>query len=173
MQALWLRCSGGPMTEADLAAVLQSLSGRSWSKELARWVHGTRELPLKPLLEGAGVTVLEEPAALAQRLGLRVSEGSNIVIKTVLRGGAAEQAGFAAGDEWLGLTIGSGKGASRWRLGKLDELALYVGAANKVSALVSRDKRLLELVLTLPRGINSWRLLPRDSALLGRWLSSP
>jgi hypothetical protein len=91
----------------------------------------------------------------------------------VLRGGAAEQAGFAAGDEWLGLTIGSGKGASRWRLGKLDELALYVGAANKVSALVSRDKRLLELVLTLPRGINSWRLLPRDSALLGRWLSSP
>ena len=173
MQALWLRCSGGPMTEADLAAVLQSLSGRSWSKELARWVHGTRELPLKPLLEGAGVTVLEEPAALAQRLGLRVSEGSNIVVKTVLRGGAAEQAGFAAGDEWLGLTIGSGKGASRWRLGKLDELALYVGAANKVSALVSRDKRLLELVLTLPRGINSWRLLPRDSALLGRWLSSP
>ena len=121
-------------------------------------MHGTRELPLKPLLEGAGVTVLEEPAALAQRLGLRVSEGSNIVVKTVLRGGAAEQAGFAAGDEWLGLTVGSGKGASRWRLGKLDELALYVGAANKVSALVSRDKRLLRLPVVLPAKAWTWRL---------------
>ena len=173
MQALWLRCSGGPMTEADLAAVLQLLSGRSWTKELRRWVHGTGELPLKPLLESVGVTVLEEPAALAQRLGLRVSEGSNIVIKTVLRGGAAEQAGFAAGDEWLGLTIGSGKTSSSWRLGKLDELPLYVGAASKLRAWVARDKRLLDLPLRLPSGINSWRLLPRDTALLGRWLSSP
>jgi predicted metalloprotease with PDZ domain len=42
-------------------------------------------------------------AQLAQRLGLRVAENHSVQIKTVLRGGAAEQAGFAAGDEWLGL----------------------------------------------------------------------
>ena len=173
LRGLWQRCAGGPMTQADLAQVLLDLSGRSWRKELARWVHGTSELPLRPLLAQQGVRVLDEPAALAQRLGLRVSESSGIQIKTVLRGGAAEQAGLAAGDEWLGVTVGSGKTASRWRLNKLDDLLLYAGTSNQVTAWVARDKRLLELPLTLPRGVVSWRLLPGDKAPLGRWLNSP
>jgi flagellar biosynthesis/type III secretory pathway ATPase len=42
--------------------------------ELAAWVHGTRELPLQALLEGAGVQVHEDTAALQQSLGLRTSE---------------------------------------------------------------------------------------------------
>ncbi|MEI6761130.1 MAG: peptidase M61 [Betaproteobacteria bacterium] len=173
MRGLWQRCAGGPMTQADLAQVLQQLSGRSWAKELARWVHGTTELPLRPLLAQQGVRVLDEPAALAQRLGLRVTEGPSILVKTVLRGGAAEQAGMAAGDEWLGVTVGAGKAASLWRLNKLDDLLLYAGSASKVTAWVARDKRLLELPLALPRGVVSWRLLPGDKAPLGRWLNSP
>ena len=173
MRGLWLRCAGGPMTQADLAAVLQAMAGRSFAKELARWVHGTGELPLQPLLEQHGVQVLKEPAALAQALGLRVTEGAGIQIKTVLRGGAAEQAGFAAGDEWLGLTVGAGKAASRWRLTKLDDLLLYAGTATKVQAWVARDKRLLELPLAMPRGMTTWRLLPGDKAPLGHWLNSP
>jgi hypothetical protein len=91
----------------------------------------------------------------------------------VLRGGAAEQAGFAAGDEWLGLTVGTGKAATRWRLNKLDDVLLYAATATKVSACVARDQRLLELPLVMPRGITSWRLLPRDKPLLGRWLNAP
>jgi predicted metalloprotease with PDZ domain len=173
MRGLWLRCAGGPMSQTDLAAVLQTLAGRSYAKELARWVHGTAELPLQALLEQHGVQVLKEPAALAQALGLRVTEGAGIQIKTVLRGGAAEQAGFAAGDEWLGLTVGAGKAASRWRLTKLDDLLLYAGTATKVQAWVARDKRLLELPLAMPRGMTTWRLLPGDKAPLGRWLNSP
>ena len=114
-----------------------------------------------------------EPAPLAQRLGLRVIETAGIQVKTVLRGGAAEQAGLAAGDEWLGVTVGSGKTASRWRLTKLDDLLLYAGTSNQVTAWVARDKRLLELPLTLPRGVVSWRLLPGDKAPLGHWLNSP
>ena len=110
---------------------------------------------------------------MAQALGLRVTEGAGIQIKTVLRGGAAEQAGFAAGDEWLGLTVGAGKAASRWRLTKLDDLLLYAGTATKVQAWVARDKRLLELPLAMPRGMTTWRLLPGDKAPLGRWLNSP
>jgi hypothetical protein len=27
--------------------------------------------------------------------------------------------------------------------------------------------------LVMPRGITSWRLLPRDKPLLGRWLNAP
>ena len=173
MRGLWLRCAGGPMAQTDLAAVLQTVAGRSYAKELARWVHGTAELPLQPLLEQHGVKVLKEPAALVQALGLRVTERTGIQIKMVLRGGAAEQAGFAAGDEWLGLTVGTGKAATRWRLNKLDDVLLYAGAATKVSACVARDQRLLELPLVMPRGITSWRLLPLDKPLLGRWLNAP
>ena len=66
---------------------------------------------------------------MAQALGLRVAEASgSIQIKTVLRGGAAERAGFAAGDEWLGLEVGRGKSAQGWRLMRLDELAMFAAA---------------------------------------------
>ena len=85
--------------------------------------------------------------------------------------GAAERAGFAAGDEWLGLEVGSARLASSWRLNKLDELALYAGAATRMVALVARDKRLLKLSLTLPKSVTSWRLALRDSKLLGQWLN--
>ncbi len=53
------------------------------------------------------------------------------------------QAGLAAGDEWLGVEI-KGQG---WRLQKLDELALYAGSATQATALVARDGRLLRLPL--------------------------
>ncbi len=173
MRALWLHCKGGPMQEADLLAVLQILTARSWARELASWVHSTDELPLKPLLEGIGLNVLEEPAQWAQALGLRAVEagsaGASIQVKTVLRGGAAEAAGFASGDEWLGLELGTGKSACAWRLARLDELPFYAGAATQVRALVARDKRLLKLPLTIPKAEKTWRLTVRDPAALKAW----
>ena len=169
MRGLWKRTQGGPMTEADLCSVLAELSGRSFAKEMQQWVHTTAELPLKPLLEAQGVAVQEEPAQLAQRLGLRVSESTGVHVKVVLRGGAAEEAGLAAGDEWLGLDVGSGKAASQWRMSKLDDLSLYAGHATKVGVLVARDKRLLKLSLKLPQ-TTTWRLVARDSQRLSKWL---
>jgi predicted metalloprotease with PDZ domain len=171
MRALWLRCQGGPMTQDDLTSVLAQLSGRPFDKEISRWVHGTADLPLKKLLQRQGISVLEEPAQIAQRLGMRVTEGSGVQIKTVLRGGAAESAGFAAGDEWLGVTVGSPKSATQWRLTTLDDLALYAGTAAKIRALVARDKQLINLSLTLPRSVTTWRLVVSDSKLLGHWLN--
>lgn len=173
MRALWLRCEGGPMRETDVLTVLAELGGRSFTKELTRWVHGTADLPLKPLLEGRGLAVLEEPAQIAQRLGLRVGEGPGVHIKTILRGGAAERAGFAAGDEWLAVEVGPAKSSSSWRLSKLDELPLYAGTTSKMTALVARDKRLMKLNLTLPPSITTWRLILRDEALAKAWLNSP
>ena len=166
MRALWLRCKAGPMAEADFAAVLKELGGRAFHRELAAWVHGTRELPLKELLEQHGIAVLEEPSQLQQRLGVRVTENSGIVLKNVLRGGAAEQAGFAPNDEWLAVEVaGSG-----WRLAKLDDLMLYAGTHRKVTALVARDRRLLRLDLTVPTGVTTWRLALRDGARAQSWL---
>ncbi len=167
MRALWARCEGGPMTEDDFAAALLSTSGRSFDAELASWVHGKSELPLKALLEQHGLAVLEEPAQLAQRLGLRVAESQGVVVKTVLRGGAAERVGFAPGDEWLGIEAAK----TGWRMNKLDDLLLYAGHKNKLQALVARDKRLLRLPLTLPASVTTWRLAIKDSTTLNQWLS--
>ena len=171
MTALWQRCQAGPMTEADLCAVLTECSGRSYQAEIARWVHGTADLPLKNLLTKQGIDVQEEAAPMAQRLGLRVSEGKAIQIKTVLRGGAAEKAGFAAGDEWLGIEVGAAKSATRWRISTLDEFLLYAGKHTKIDALVARDKRLLTLRLSLPKAASNWQLSLRDSPLASRWLT--
>jgi predicted metalloprotease with PDZ domain len=177
MRALWKRCKAGPMREADVAAVLDTLGLRCFKPELAAWVHGRNELPLRDLLEQHGVAVLEEPAQLAQRLGLRVAENHSIQVKAVLRGGAAEQAGFSAGDEWLGLEPAP-RASSRtkpamdagWRMSRLDDLLLYAGDAQKVIALVARDKRLLRLELVLPPPLATWRLVVRNEARLNEWL---
>jgi predicted metalloprotease with PDZ domain len=174
MRALWLRCQAGPMREADFADVLEALGNRSFAPEVAAWVHGRGELPLKDLLAQHGVTVLDEPAQLAHRLGLRVAENNGVQVKTVLRGGVAEKAGFAAGDEWLGVepvTRAGAAPAGGWRMNRLDDLNLYAGSAKKVTALIARDQRLLRLELTLPPAMSTWRLVVKDAALLERWLT--
>jgi len=178
MRALWLRCKAGPLRQADVADALQAAGQRSFAPELAEWVHGKGELPLKTLLDQHGVAVQQDPAQLAHRLGLRVSETlGSVQIKTVLRGGAAEHAGFAAGDEWLGLepvtTVRrkAPNSTDGWRMSQLDDLMLYAGKAQKVIALVSRDKRLLRLNLTLPADLTTWRLTVRDETLVNAWLA--
>jgi predicted metalloprotease with PDZ domain len=169
MRGLWVRCKAGPMTEADFAAVLKELGGRAFTREIAAWIHGTRELPLQELLQKHGLVVLEDASQTAQRLGLRVTETAGLQIKQVLRGGAAELAGFAANDEWVGIEVGG----AAWRMTKLDDLLLYAGAHRKVTALVARDRRLLRLELALPTTSTTWRLVLRDAALVQPWLAGP
>jgi len=174
MRGLWRRCAGGPMTEQDLRDELRALTGRAWDREIAAWVHGRRDLPLQDLLERQGVAVLAEPSQPAQALGLRVTEqATGVQVKAVLRGGAAESAGFAAGDEWLAIEVGRGPAAQGWRLMKLDDLALYAGTARSVTALVARDRRTLRLALRLPQGKTTWRLAVRDAKQVAHWLDEP
>jgi len=174
MRSLWARCQGGPMAEADLLAVLQDLSGRSYAKELATWVHSTQDLPVATLLAQHGVQVHQEPDQVAQQLGLRVKENGGLFIQHVLRGGVAEAAGFAAGDEWLAVQpLGAGAAGGAWRLQTLDDFTLYAGNARKVTATVVRDRRLLPLTLTLPKPSQAVRLAVRDAALVDAWLNAP
>ncbi|MES2977661.1 MAG: peptidase M61 [Pseudomonadota bacterium] len=175
MRGLWSRCKAGGMTEADFAAELAAQSGRDFSAELAAWVHGTADLPVRQLLDRHGIGVLDEPSQMAQRLGLRVAESAGIVIKTVLADGAAQQAGFMAGDEWLGIETvpkRAGSQPSAWRLAKLEDITLYAGAATKLRALVARDKRLLWLDLKLPDTSTTWRLVIKNAAQLDLWLAA-
>lgn len=183
MRGLWSRCKAGPMSEADLLAVLEELTGRSYAAEIAQWVHSTDELPLATLLAVHGVSLKPDTAQLAQRLGIRVAENHSVQIKTVLRGSAAEQAGFAAGDEWLGLRVKT----QAWRISKLDDVAFYAGPQTKLVAVVARDGRLLELPLTLPAAVppgsaaqgksrrqpqpDTVTLTATDTAAASRWLA--
>ena len=152
MRALFKRCKAGPMREQDLLQVLQELTGRSWDSEIAAWVHGKMDLPVATLLQAHGVDCQPDKPQIAQQLGLRVAESTgSILIKTVLRGGAAEAAGMMAGDEWLAIEpVQAAAASTGWRINKLDDLSLYTTDGSAVIALVARDKRLLRLPLQLP-----------------------
>jgi len=159
MRGLWKRCQAGPMREQDVLDELQAVTGRSWRTELQAWVHSTAELPLAKLLEGQGIRIHAEPGNFAQHLGLRHADANGSVqVKAVLRGSAAEQAGFAAGDEWLGLEVGARGQLGHWRVNKLDDVPMLLGKERKALALVSRDKHLLRLPLTVPQQSTVWRL---------------
>ena len=172
MRGLWLRCQGGPMTQADLLAVLENVSGRSFAREITRWVHSTHDLPLQPLLERHGIQVNLEPDQTAQQLGLRVKEsGGAVTIQQVLQGGPAAQAGFAAGDEWLAVQAVSRSATGPWKIQSLDDIALYCGDAKKLLATVVRDRRLLQLHLKIPKPGNTVRLSIKDHAQSRHWLT--
>jgi predicted metalloprotease with PDZ domain len=159
MRGLWKRCKAGAMREQDVLDELQAVTGRSWRKELQAWVHSTAELPLARLLEAQGIRIHAEPGNFAQHLGLRHTDANGSVqVKAVLRGSAAEQAGFAAGDEWLGLEVGARGQQGHWRVSKLDDVPVLLGKERRALALVSRDKQLLRLPLTVPQQSTLWRL---------------
>ena len=174
MRDLWKRKAGGPLREADFASALQRLGRRSFAPELAAWVHGTGDLPTARLLEQHGSKVHQDKAPLAQRLGLRVSENGGLVLKNVLRGGAAEAAGMAAGDEWLAIEFPSPKRGGEveaWRVRKLDEVAMLRGSRERLTALISRDGRLLRCALQWPQDTQATRLAVGDATRLSSWLS--
>jgi len=145
MRGLW-RCSeGGPISEADVLTVVSEVGNPEIAGQLQTWVHSTEDLPLRELLARHGIKSKAEPAQLAQKLGLRVQENHSVQIKTVLRGGAAEQAGMMAGDEWLAVEADG----QRWRISKLDDVQLYAAGSNQLTAWVARDQQILQLTLNL------------------------
>ena len=176
MRGLWQRCKGGPLTEAHLLAELEAQTGRSWKKEIKSWVHSTQELPLKTLLSSHGIVVHEDAPQMAQRLGLRVAEAQGVVqIKAVLRGGAAEKAGMAAGDEWWAVSSTKAK-AQSWRLKKIEDLTLLLGSEKKAKATIARDQKVFDLDLTIPSDVHTWRLSQAQSDTLhntrtSQWLN--
>jgi predicted metalloprotease with PDZ domain len=173
MRDLWQHSNGGPIREADIARSLKRLGRRSFDQELRDWVHGTGDLPVVALLEAHGAKCRTDKAPLAQLLGLRVSEKDGIELKTVLRGGAAEAAGMAAGDEWLAVELAPLKRrqpAEAWRVRKLDEVAMLRGQRTHITALVSRDQRLLRCPLAWPDDSHTVRLQVGDAARLQPWL---
>ena len=146
MQQLWQASAGGPVSEGDILAAVEALGGAEVAAQLRQWVHGTDELPLRELLDAAGVAWRDEGrASVAQRLGLRVREGAltGITVTHVLSGGAAEAGGLNARDDILG--------CNGWRLRRLDDAqGLLATGGTRLRLLVGRDQRLVELDVELP-----------------------
>ena len=67
---------------------------------------------------------------------------TGVKVSHVLRGGAAEAAGLAPGDELIAV--------QGWRLRRLDDAARLLTPGTPAPLLVSRDQRIVELTLTLP-----------------------
>ena len=99
--------------------------------------------------------------------------GGALVVRNVLRGGAGEAAGLAAGDEWLGVEFPAprrGAAAEAWRVTRLDEIESLRGDRTRLSALVSRDRQLLRLPLDWPEEQQAVRLTVGDAERLAGWL---
>jgi len=136
MRALWRGSRGGPIDEPRILQAVESAAGRALARELHQWVHGTVELPLQRLLEGAAVAVHDEATPLAAGLGLRLSEGpvTGVQVKTVLVDSAAARAGISAGDELLAI--------DGWRIRRLDEMLQWSPRDRPFQVLLARDRRL-------------------------------
>jgi len=143
MRRLWQKSGGGPIDEADIAAALEAVGGRSFEREIAAWVHGTDELPLVALLQRFAVEAEAQPATLAQRLGVRVNESAltGVKVSHVLRAGAGEQAGVAPGDELIAI--------DGWRLRRLDDASRVLAQEGTATLLVGRDQRVLSLPIEI------------------------
>lgn len=157
MRRLWRGHGDGPLRESDLLRAVARLGGEALREQVQRWVHGTEDLPVLALLRRMDLPVPERPLPLEQRLGLRLEVGPTLRVKQVLRDSAAERAGMAPGDEWLGIEVTHGEQTSAWRMHKLDDLERLAGGTCRAVVLVARDARLL-------RGVLDWRDAPRQQA---------
>jgi predicted metalloprotease with PDZ domain len=168
-----------PISQADIAAALQAVGGRSYAPELQAWVHGTADLPVLPLLAAHGISSHTQAPSWAQRLGLKAKDGksasaSSLKIQAVLRGGCAEAAGLAAGDEWLGVEVDG----QIWRVYQLAQLDYLLPAAvqagqGEFGILYSREQRVYQGRLQLQLAQKPLQeLRVQDAALARAWLPS-
>ena len=117
MRALWRRhgLTGVGVEEDGIERLAEQAAGLKLERLFDDWLRSTRELPLRALLATHGVEMDLRPAESAQdkggtparskntaglaMLGLRArAQGDDTAVTHVLEGGAAQEAGIAAGD---------------------------------------------------------------------------
>ena len=117
MRALWRRhgLTGAGLEEDGIERLAEEATGVKLEHYLDDWLRSTRELPLKALLATQGIEMELRPAESAQdkggrparsknaaglaMLGIRArAQGDDTAVTHVLEGGAAQEAGIAAGD---------------------------------------------------------------------------
>jgi predicted metalloprotease with PDZ domain len=117
MRALWRRhgLTGIGVEEDGIEALAEEATGVKLQRYFDDWLRSTRELPLEALLATQGVEMELRPAESGEdkggkpartknaaglgMLGIRArAQGDDTAVTHVLEGGAAQEAGIAAGD---------------------------------------------------------------------------
>ncbi len=91
--------SGRGVTEAEVEALFEAVSGMEVKRLFKRWVRGTDDLPLAKLLAPFGVLLTDDRKAAKASLGARtVRDGADCRLANVYEGGPAHRAGLSAND---------------------------------------------------------------------------
>ncbi|MBI1890144.1 MAG: M61 family metallopeptidase [Burkholderiales bacterium] len=107
MRALWQRfgrdfygsLEGAGVTEHDVDALFDEVTGLSLRRTLDRFVHGKDDLPLEKLLAPFGVSMPDQQRNAKPALGIRsTKDGNDCKLANVYEGGPAHRAGLSAGD---------------------------------------------------------------------------
>lgn len=140
MRALWRQYgrdfyqdgkAGHGVTDAEVDALFDSVTGLKLKRLLDHWVRGTQDLPLAKLLMPFGVAFSDERKNVKPGLGMRtVRDGNDCKVANVYEGGAAHKAGISAGDVLMavdGLRVtGTNLDGVLGRYGAGDALDLHV-----------------------------------------------
>ena len=91
--------SGRGLTESELEAVFDEVTGLQLKSVFDRAVRGTKDLPLEPLLAKFSVYLEDKNTTTQPALGVKTSrQGNDCKLAAVYEGGVAHQAGLSAGD---------------------------------------------------------------------------
>ncbi len=187
MRALWRRhgLTGAGLEEDGIERLAEEAAGLKLERYFDDWLRSTRELPLEALLATQGVEMELRPtesgedkggrparsksAAGLAMLGIRArAQGDDTAVTHVLEGGAAQQAGIAAGD-----LIVAVDGLRPGQAG-LDAVLARRRAGERVEIHAFRRDELMSFEVQLARAdADTCVLTETDGArrpLLGRWL---
>ena len=116
MRRLWQRSDGGPIDEADIAAALEAVGGRSYAAR----ARGLGARHRRAAAGGAAAALRRRDSKRSRRRSRSASAFASARARSpasrsrhVLRDGAGERAGLAPGDELIGV--------DGWRLRRLDD----------------------------------------------------
>jgi predicted metalloprotease with PDZ domain len=108
MRALWQRYgrdfyagakAGKGVSEREVEALFDEVTGLSMKRTLARYVRGTEDLPLEKLFDDFALALEDSNKNGKPCLGVRTSkDGNDCKLATVYEGSAAHAAGLSAGD---------------------------------------------------------------------------
>lgn len=153
MRALWQRYgrdfyadgdAGRGVTEAEVDALFDSVTGLRLKRLLDRWVRGTDDLPLSKLLGPFGITYDDRRKRNKAILGVRtVRENTDCKVASVYENGPAHLAGVSAGDVLVAIDGLRVTGMN------LENVLSRYRVGDKVTLHVFRRDELLQLVLTL------------------------
>jgi predicted metalloprotease with PDZ domain len=177
MRLLWRRfgARGVGFPDGEVQSIFEQAAGIGLREFFDRYVRGTSELDIAPLLRSVGLVVEKKSGDDGPWLGITTREsGDAAVVATALRGGPAEAAGLFANDELValdGFRVEAGNLKARLRERKPGERVKLT--------LFRRDQlRTIEVVLAeRPATEFAIKVAPDATAAEGaafeRWLAAP